>query len=122
MVSGQWHGDHSMSRCWSCILSWQHVWGEAWANKNVWVFFTDNEIFVPIMNNQASREPHVMALLRSLVLACLRFNITFAARHIPGRINTLADKLSRSQVGEFRQLAPWAKVSPVEVPVCPRQA
>ena len=80
------------------------------------VFFTDNEALVPIINNQTSREPHVMALLRPLVVACLRFNINFAARHIPGQTNTVADKLSRLQVDEFRQLAPWAKVNPVEVP------
>ena len=97
------------------IMAAVHVWGDAWANKSV-CFFTDNEALVPIINNQTSREPRIMALLRPLVLACLRFNINFAARHIPGRINTLADKLSRLQVDEFRQLAPWAKVNPVEVP------
>ena len=97
------------------IMAAVHVWGEAWANKSV-CFFTDNEALVPIINNQTSREPHIMALLRPLVLACLRFNINFAACHIPGRINNLADKLSRLQVDEFRQLAPWAKVNPVEVP------
>ena len=79
-------------------------------------FFTDNEALVPIINNQTSREPHIMALLHPLVLACMRFNINFAACHIPGRINTLADKLSRLQADEFRQLSPWAKVNPVEVP------
>ena len=57
-----------------------------------------------------------MALLRPLVLVCLRFKINFAARQILGRINTLADKLSSLEVKEFRQLAPWAKVNPVEVP------
>ena len=43
-----------------------------------------------------------MALILPLVLACLRFNINLTARHIPGRINTIADKLSRSQVQQFR--------------------
>ena len=69
------------------------------------VFSRTMKPFVPITNNQTSREPHIMALLRPLVLACLRFNINFAARHMPGRINTLVDKLSRLQVDEFRQLA-----------------
>ena len=74
------------------------MWGHAWANKSV-CFFTDNEALVPIINKQTSRDPHTMALIRPLVLACLRFNINFAACHIPGRFNIFADKLSRSQVG-----------------------
>ena len=68
------------------------------------------------INNQTSRDPNIMALLRPLVLTCLRFNINFTARHIPGRYNILADKLSRSQVEEFRILAPWAHARPMEVP------
>lgn len=97
------------------IMAAVHVWGNAWANKSV-CFFTDNEALVPVINNQTSREPHIMALLRPLVLACLHYNINFAARHIPGRFNTLTDKLSRSQVDRFRELAPWADVNPVRVP------
>ena len=91
------------------------VWSDSWANKNV-CFFTDHESLVPIINNQTSRDPNIMALLRPLVLTCLRFNINFTARHIPGRYNILADKLSRSQVEEFRILAPWAHARPMEVP------
>ena len=75
-----------------------------------------NAALVPIINKQTSREPHIMALLRPLVLACLRFNINFTASHIPGRCNILADKLSRLQVDEFRVLAPWVTASPREVP------
>ena len=85
------------------IMAAVHVWGEAWANKSV-CFFTDNEALIPTTNNQTSHEPHIMALLRPLVLACLRFNINYAACHIPGRINNLANKLSHLQVDEFRQL------------------
>ena len=76
------------------IMAAVRVWGASWANKSV-CFFTENEALVPMIDNQTSLELHIMALLRPLVLACLRFNINFAARHIPGRINTLADKLSR---------------------------
>ena len=97
------------------IMAAAIVWGGRWANRSV-CFYTDNEALVPIINKQTSREPHIMALIRPLVLACLRFNINFTARHIPGRINTLADKLSRSQVREFRALAPWAEASPREIP------
>ena len=97
------------------IIAAVHVWGCTWSNRSV-CFFTDNEALIPILVNHTSREPRIMALLRPLVLACLRFNINFTARHIPGRRNVLADKLSRSQVQEFRALAPWADANPRDVP------
>ena len=97
------------------IMAAVHIWGRVWANTNV-CFFTDNEALAHVITNQTSREPHVMALLRPLVLACLSFNINFVARHIPGRCNVLADHLSRSQVEVFRELAPWANSRLVQVP------
>ena len=39
-----------------------------------------------------------MAVLRPLVLACLRYNINFPTQHIPGHLNTLTDKLYCSQM------------------------
>ena len=51
------------------IMAAVHVWGGSWSNQSV-CFFTDNEALVPVINNQTSREPHIMALLRPLVLAC----------------------------------------------------
>ena len=65
------------------IMAAVHVWGGSWSNKSV-CFFTDNEALVPMINNQTSH-----------------FNINFAARHIPGRFNTLADMLYHSQVDKF---------------------
>jgi hypothetical protein len=43
-----------------------------------------------------------MIFVRRLVLACLKFNILFRAKHVPGAKNTLADALSRLQVSKFR--------------------
>ena len=83
------------------ILVTVHEWGSVSANQSI-CFFTDNEALVPIINMQTLREPHIMALLRPLVLACLRFNINFTASLIPGQCNILVDKLSHLQVDEFR--------------------
>ena len=91
------------------------IWGTAWANCSV-CFFTDNESLVSVINKQTSKEPSVMVLLRRLILTCLRYNIHFTAQHVPGRDNTLADKLSRSQIVEFRALAPWVNQHPTPVP------
>ena len=91
------------------------TWGGYWRNKSV-CFYTDNEALVAIINKQTTREVHTMELIRLLVLLCLTFNVNFVARHIPGRKNTLADKLSRCQVEEFKALAAWANPIPTAVP------
>ena len=76
---------------------------------------TDNDTLVTIIIKQTSREPSVMVLMRKLIVSCLHYNIQFTARHVPGRDNTLADKLSRCQVDEFLKLAPWVNLEPVTV-------
>ena len=81
------------------------VWGSKWKNKKI-CFFTDNEALVAIINKQSSRERQAMTLLRKLVLYCLKSNIYFIAKHVPGSNNVLANKLSRLQSALFRQLAP----------------
>ena len=57
---------------------------------------------------------HIMALIRPLLLACLRFNINCAARYIPGRFNILADNLSRSRIPRS---GTWGKRQPGHRPV-----
>ena len=52
-----------------------HIWGTAWANTNI-CFFTDNESVVQVINKHTCGA-YIMALLRPLVLACLRFYINF---------------------------------------------
>ena len=49
-----------------------------------------------------------MVLLRDQVLSCLRHNIFFQARHIPGLQNSSADYISRSQVENFKAIFPEA--------------
>ena len=98
------------------IVAAVEVWGNTWANQSV-CFFTDNEALVHVINKQTSCEPHIMALIRRMVLACLSLNINFMARHVPGRVNILADKLSRGQIDEFRLLAPWVNTRPIKLPL-----
>ena len=92
------------------------VWGHDWSNHSV-CFITDNEALVHIINQQTSKDKKVMSLLRKLVLLCLTMNINFTAKHIAGKKNTLADKLSRSQINGFKTLAPWADKTPTPLPV-----
>ncbi len=71
------------------------------------LFHSDNQSVVSIINEQTSRDLHIMRLVRQLVLTSLKFNIKFRAVHIPGVENYLADAISRFQVtegdlGEYR--------------------
>ena len=70
------------------------------------LFFTDNEALVHVINKQSCRDKALMFFMRKLVLVCLQTNILFKAKHVKGVHNTLADSLSRSQVENFKRLAP----------------
>ena len=92
-----------------------HIWGSSMTNRCV-LFFTDNAALVDIINKQTSKHKLVMVLLRDLVLSCLRYNILFRARHVPGLQNSQADYISRFQVESFKEIAPQADELPTPVP------
>ena len=58
-----------------------------------------------------------MKLVRPLVLALMRFNIQVRALHIKGKLNDIADSLSRFQMDRFRLLVPNAGPAPSDIPV-----
>jgi hypothetical protein len=91
------------------------IWGPFFKNKRI-LFHCDNSAVVEIVNKQSCKEPHTMSLVRRFVMASLQFNFIFKAKHIPGKTNIVADKLSRFQFQEARQLAPWLETSPTQVP------
>jgi len=80
------------------------------------VFFSDNHAVVDIINKQTSRERSVMFLVRKLVLNCLKYNILFRSKHVPGILNCECDLLSRLQVEKFKHIAPRADDQPTPVP------
>lgn len=92
------------------------IWGHLWQNHRI-ICITDNEALVAILNKKTSKVQSIMFLVRKLVLSCLRLNIEFRARHIPGKLNCKADALSRFQVSRFKALAPHSDKDPTKVPV-----
>lgn len=93
-----------------------YLWGHEMSNQCV-LFFTDNEALVHVINKQSCKDKPLMSFVRKLVSICLRHNIVFKAKHIPGIYNNLADSLSRLQVQTFRRLAPaHMDQCPTEIP------
>lgn len=95
---------------------------EIWSSylQNQFIYFpTDNIALVPVINTQTSKDVKIMFLIRRLVISCLRNNVNCRAVHINGPRNILADLLSRQQVEQFHQLAPWTDSCPVPVPNLP---
>ena len=92
-----------------------HIWGHLMADKCV-IFFTDNAAVVDVINKQTSKHRSIMVLIMDLVSSCLRYNVLFHAKHIPGFYNTRADYISRSQVAKFKELSPDVDENPTTVP------
>lgn len=121
--SGPWEphqklGEPGISIAWQELFALVvacHLWGEHFSNKRI-LFYCDNESVVSIVNSKRSRIPRVMDLVRHLTLLTLKYNIYIRVQHIAGKINEIADSLSRFQFKRFCTLAPYADPSPCPIP------
>jgi hypothetical protein len=77
---------------------------------------SDNAAVVHVINKQSCKEKTLMKLVRRLVLTSLKYNIFFKAKHIPGKRNILADKLSRFQLQDAFRVAPHLNPNQTAVP------
>ena len=116
---GKWptdwtHKSIALLKLFPTVLGVQ-MWVDSLANKRV-LFFTDNDGTVHVINLRTSKNRELLYLRRQLVLACLRHNVLFTARHIQGKKNILADSLSRLQMERFKTLTPDDEESPTVVP------
>ena len=80
------------------------------------LFLCDNMAVVHIINSMSSKDKVLMKLVRKLVILCMRHNILFAAKHVPGHSNVLADKLSRNRLQDAKKLYPSLDQEPAPVP------
>ena len=94
------------------------AWVLLLANSKV-LFRSDNIAVVHVINSQTYRCERIMRLVRLFVLQCLKFNILFKARHIPGHVNESADALSRFQMARFRAAVPLAESTMTPLPPLP---
>ena len=92
-----------------------HVWGHQWQGLRV-QFLCDNRSVTDAISKRFCSDGALGGLLRSLFLAAARHSFWVSATHVPGRLNSIADALSRSQVQRFRTLAPLASSVPTPLP------
>ena len=53
------------------------------------LFLTDNLAVVDVINKQSANNVQLMCLVRRMVLAALRLNVSLQAKHIPGKLMSL---------------------------------
>ena len=73
------------------------VWGKHWKGTHV-LCRCDNLAAVEVIQSRYSRDDNLMHLLRCLFFAEAAFNFTFLPQHLPGRLNEMADALSRNSI------------------------
>ena len=76
----------------------------------------DNQAIVLAWQGQRSRDSHVMNLMRTLLMFAAQHHFTITMQHLPGKINSLADAISRKQFTKFFSLAPQAQRQPTKTP------
>lgn len=81
------------------------TWGHTWKGKII-CFNSDNEAVVADLKSRYSRDPTMAHLLRCLCMYAARYTFWFWAAHIPGRLNSAADALSRNKMSCFYASVP----------------
>lgn len=85
-------------------------------------FLCDNSAVVEVINRRTAKDPCMLALLRHLMFISLRFDFHVYASHLPGRVNVVADHLSRFQVSQAFLASQGLRNSPAQVPQALRTA
>ena len=110
-----WEGVHITVKELLPIVIGCAVWGDRWKGETVRCV-CDNAAVVAIIKSGSSRDKRVMHLMRCLFFFTAIHQIVLAPSHIPGKLNTAADMLSRDGLSSFLQLVPEAKSQPSLLP------
>ena len=97
------------------IVAAAATWGNQWQTKKILVS-CDNQAIVQVWQAKNPKHPAITRLCRILFLLAARNNFNIALKHLPGKINSRADALSRQQVQHFKRLTPEAAADPTTIP------
>ena len=99
------------------IVAAVFTWGDNWVDQQI-ILFTDNYSVTEIWRSGRCKDRDMMRLVRALFLFTAKFNINILMKHIPGKVNILADSLSRLQEDKFHRKCRHA--DPAATPVSSR--
>lgn len=91
-----WRSKHINVREFVPIYLALDAWGNLLRHSDL-TFRCDNRAVVDVINSGTTRDPDMLIILRALTLLALRLDIHLCSLHFPGKLNTVADSLSRSQ-------------------------
>ena len=91
------------------------IWGSRWEGHRV-SFLSDNLAVVNVLTARSAKDPHIMHLLRCLFFFEAHFKFEQVAQHVPGKMNTAADAISRNRSSEFHSMYPQAQQCPSSIP------
>ena len=95
------------------------TWGHLLQGQRITVH-CNNMAIVQSWSNQSARHPGILHLLRKLFFITAKHSFIVRLVHLPGKLNRIADALSRNQLSLFSALAP--KANPQLTPVPPELA
>jgi hypothetical protein len=101
------------------VLYAARKWAPFWADCDV-IIHSDSTVACAVLNKGTSRNPVVMSALRELFWWSVTFNFQIKAVHIPGKLNMIADSISRlHEKGQFAYLNSLLPngISPTFLPV-----
>ena len=97
-----------------------YMWIHKYQNQRIHIF-CDNMSVVQMVNNSSSKCRNCMVLIRFITIKALTHNVKIKVKHVPGKLNTYADWLSRMEYKKFKQHTRMAKEkfehSPTPLPV-----
>ena len=76
------------------ILLALRVWGHMWQHKKI-MFKIDNLAVVTVYNTGYTRCKHLAAIIRNIWLVTATWGTEINVTYIPGKLNNIADLLSR---------------------------
>lgn len=90
------------------------LWSKYLKNCRV-IIYSDSESSMTMVNQASSKCPRCMHLIRHITKISMEDNNRFFLRHVVGKRNKIADRLSRLDIKGFRALVPINKlVEPAE--------